>query len=96
MIKAEGIIKNFDTLQVLKGIDIEIKKGEIVSVIGPSGAGKTTLLQILGTLDKADSGKLWINDKDISSLSESQMADFRNKNIGFVFQFHQLLREYTA
>ena len=96
MIKAEGIIKNFDTLQVLKGIDIEIKKGEIVSVIGPSGAGKTTLLQILGTLDKADSGKLWINDKDISSLSESQMADFRNKNIGFVFQFHQLLPEFTA
>ena len=96
MISAKGITKNYGTLQVLKGIDLEIKKGEIVSIIGPSGAGKTTLLQILGTLDKADSGKVLINDVDISGLSDSRIAEFRNKNIGFVFQFHQLLPEFTA
>lgn len=96
MIKAEKITKSFDTLQVLKGIDIDIKKGEIVSVIGPSGSGKTTLLQILGTLDKADGGELSINGVDMKKLSESKLAEFRNKNIGFVFQFHQLLPEFTA
>ena len=96
MIKAEKITKSFDTLQVLKGIDLDIKKGEIVSVIGPSGSGKTTLLQILGTLDKADGGELSINGVDMKKLSESKLAEFRNKNIGFVFQFHQLLPEFTA
>ncbi len=96
MIKAKGITKNYGSLQVLKGIDLDIKKGEIVSIVGPSGAGKTTLLQILGTLDKPDTGSVLINDTDLSKLSDSRLAAFRNKNIGFVFQFHQLLPEFTA
>jgi len=80
----------------LKGIDLEVDKGEIVSIVGPSGAGKTTLLMIMGTLEKADSGKVFFNDDDLSRLEEKELSDFRNKNIGFVFQFHQLLPEFTA
>lgn len=96
MIKLEGIKKNFGTLQVLKGIDLDISKGEIVSIVGPSGAGKTTLLQIMGTLDKADAGDVFINDVLVSKMKQKEMAAFRNKHIGFVFQFHQLLPEFTA
>lgn len=96
MINVEGIKKSFGSLQVLKGIDLHIAKGEIVSIVGPSGAGKTTLLQIMGTLDKADSGKVEINGINVSRLSKNRLADFRNQNIGFVFQFHQLLPEFTA
>ena len=94
MINVEGITKSFGSLQVLKGIDLHIAKGEIVSIVGPSGAGKTTLLQIMGTLDKADSGKVEINGINVSRLSKNRLADFRNQNIGFVFQFHQLLPEF--
>ncbi|MDD2436960.1 MAG: ABC transporter ATP-binding protein [Massilibacteroides sp.] len=96
MIQTEGITKSFGSLQVLKGIDLTIRKSEIVSIVGPSGAGKTTLLQIIGTLDKQDSGRLIINDTETSRLNEKELADFRNRNIGFVFQFHQLLPEFTA
>ena len=96
MITAKGITKSFGALQVLKGIDLEINRGEIVSIVGPSGAGKTTLLQILGTLDAPDSGSLSINGIDVRQLSESKLSAFRNQNIGFVFQFHQLLPEFTA
>ena len=96
MIKTENITKSFGQLQVLKGISLHIAKGEVVSIVGPSGAGKTTLLQIIGTLDKADGGSLWIDGVDASSLSKSALSDFRNKHIGFVFQFHQLLPEFTA
>ena len=96
MIVAKDIKKCFGSLQVLKGIDLEINQGEIVSIVGPSGAGKTTLLQILGTLDKPDNGSLWIQDTDVLSLSETKLSAFRNRNIGFVFQFHQLLPEFTA
>lgn len=96
MIKVEKIFKSFGTLQVLKGIDLEVKQGEIVSIVGPSGAGKTTLLMIMGTLEKADSGRIFIDNNDLSKLNEKKLADFRNKNIGFVFQFHQLLPEFTA
>lgn len=96
MITAKGITKSFGALQVLKGIDLEINKGEVVSIVGPSGAGKTTLLQILGTLDSPDSGTLLINGTNVQQLSERQLSTFRNKNIGFVFQFHQLLPEFTA
>ena len=96
MIIAKNISKSYGDLQVLKGIDLEIKKGEVVSIVGSSGAGKTTLLQILGTLDLASKGDLEINSKDINSLSRNGLADFRNSNIGFVFQFHRLLPEYTA
>lgn len=96
MIVAKDIKKSFGSLQVLKGIDLEINQGEIVSIVGPSGAGKTTLLQILGTLDKPDKGSLWIQDTDVLSLSETKLSAFRNRNIGFVFQFHQLLPEFTA
>lgn len=96
MIKVEQIHKSFGSLKVLKGIDLEVEKGEIVSIVGPSGAGKTTLLMIMGTLDKADSGKVFIEETDLSKLNERKLADFRNKNIGFVFQFHQLLPEFTA
>lgn len=96
MIRAEKIYKSFGELQVLKGIDLEVNKGEIVSIVGPSGAGKTTLLMIMGTLDKADSGKILIDEHDLSKLSEKKLADFRNRNIGFVFQFHQLLPEFNA
>ncbi|MEA4919069.1 ABC transporter ATP-binding protein [Proteiniphilum sp.] len=96
MIKAEKIFKSFEPLQVLKGIDLEVRKGEIVSIVGPSGAGKTTLLMIMGTLEKADSGRIYIDNHELSSLSEKKLSDFRNRNIGFVFQFHQLLPEFTA
>lgn len=96
MIQTQQITKSFGSLQVLKGIDLTINDGEIVAIVGPSGAGKTTLLQILGTLDSADSGKLYINGTDTGALSEKELAAFRNKNIGFVFQFHQLLPEFTA
>lgn len=96
MIRTENITKSFGSLQVLKGISLHIKKGEVVSIVGPSGAGKTTLLQIVGTLDRPDSGSLWIDGVDASTLSKNQLSDFRNKHIGFVFQFHQLLPEFTA
>ncbi|MDD7318497.1 MAG: ABC transporter ATP-binding protein [Prevotella sp.] len=96
MIEIKNIKKSFGSLQVLKGIDLNIGKGEIVSIVGPSGAGKTTLLQIIGTLDKPDSGTIKIDDIDISSLSAGKLADFRNRHIGFVFQFHRLLPEFTA
>ena len=96
MIQTEGITKSFGSLQVLKGIDLTIGEGEIVAIVGPSGAGKTTLLQIIGTLDAPDSGKLYINGTETVRLSEKKLAAFRNRNIGFVFQFHQLLPEFTA
>ena len=96
MIEILGITKSFGELQVLKGIDLTIYKGEVVSVVGPSGAGKTTLLQIMGTLDKADSGSVVINGIEVGQLKEKELAAFRNKQIGFVFQFHQLLPEFTA
>lgn len=96
MIKLEGITKSFGSLQVLKGIDLEINKGEIVSIVGPSGAGKTTLLQIMGTLDEPDAGIVQIDDTVVSRMKEKALSAFRNKNIGFVFQFHQLLPEFTA
>ena len=96
MIQTEGITKSFGSLQVLKGIDLTIGEGEIVVIVGPSGAGKTTLLQIIGTLDAPDSGKLYINGTETVRLSEEKLAAFRNRNIGFVFQFHQLLPEFTA
>ena len=96
MIDIKGITKSFGSLQVLKGIDLHIKKGEIVSIVGPSDAGKTTLLQIIGTLDKPNSGSITIDGVDVSTLSTKKLSDFRNKHIGFVFQFHQLLPEFTA
>lgn len=96
MIEIQGITKSFGELQVLKGIDLIIYKGEVVSVVGPSGAGKTTLLQIMGTLDKADSGSVVINGIEVGNLKEKELSAFRNKQIGFVFQFHQLLAEFTA
>lgn len=96
MIDIKGITKSFGSLQVLKGIDLHIDKGEVVSIVGPSGAGKTTLLQIIGTLDKPDKGSVMIDNTDVSQLSEKRLADFRNQHIGFVFQFHQLLPEFTA
>ena len=96
MIDIKGITKSFGSLQVLKGIDLHINKGEIVSIVGPSGAGKTTLLQIIGTLDKPDSGTVTIDGTDTGSLSAGKLSNFRNHNIGFVFQFHQLLPEFTA
>lgn len=96
MIQTKGITKSFGSLQVLKGIDLAIKQGEIVSIVGPSGAGKTTLLQIIGTLDKPDTGTLILNGTDVRKLNEKALSAFRNKNIGFVFQFHQLLPEFTA
>ena len=96
MIEIEGITKSFGQLQVLKGIDLNIDKGEVVSIVGPSGAGKTTLLQIIGTLYKADSGRIIINGTDVSRMKEKELSAFRNKEIGFVFQFHQLLPEFTA
>ena len=96
MIDIKGITKSFGSLQVLKGIDLHIDKGEIVSIVGPSGAGKTTLLQIIGTLDNPDKGSVMIDNTDVSQLSEKRLADFRNQHIGFVFQFHQLLPEFTA
>lgn len=96
MIKATSIQKSYGQLNVLKGVNIEIKKGEVISIVGASGAGKTTLLHILGTLDRPDKGTLEINNISISSLNDKKLADFRNKNIGFVFQFHHLLPEFTA
>ena len=96
MIYAKDITKSFGQLQVLKGINLTIDEGEVVAIIGPSGAGKTTLLQILGTLDKADGGELIVNGVEVNTLSEREQATFRNRNIGFVFQFHQLLPEFTA
>ena len=96
MIDVKGIKKSFGSLEVLKGIDLHIDKGEVVSIVGPSGAGKTTLLQIMGTLDKADSGSVVIDGVDVGSLSSKKLSDFRNQHVGFVFQFHQLLPEFTA
>lgn len=96
MIQLEGITKSFGSLHVLKGIDLTIDKGEVVSIVGPSGAGKTTLLQIMGTLDKPDSGRIVLNGTEVNRLKEKELSAFRNKEIGFVFQFHQLLPEFTA
>ena len=96
MITLNNITKSFGTLQVLKGIDLQIEKGEVVSIVGPSGAGKTTLLQIMGTLDTPDTGSVLIGDTDVTQLSQKEMARFRNQHLGFVFQFHQLLPEFTA
>ena len=96
MIKAENIHKSFGSLEVLKGVTLNIKPSEVVSIVGPSGAGKTTLLQILGTLSKPDSGSLFIDGKQIDTLDDNALSDFRNQRIGFVFQFHHLLPEFTA
>ena len=96
MIDVQNIQKSFDTLHVLRGVNLHVNKGEIVSIIGKSGAGKTTLLQIIGTLDKPDSGKVFINGQDVFALKDKELARFRNHHIGFIFQFHQLLPEFTA
>jgi len=96
MIRGENITKSFGSLQVLKGIDIIIPQGKIVSIVGASGAGKTTILQILGTLSRPTSGKVYVDNKEVSSLGEKEISQFRNRNIGFVFQFHHLLPEFTA
>ncbi len=96
MIDIKHITKSFGSLQVLKGIDLHIDKGEVVSIVGPSGAGKTTLLQIIGTLDHPDSGSIVIDGTDVTALSQKKLSDFRNQHLGFVFQFHQLLPEFTA
>ena len=96
MIELQGITKSFGTLQVLKGVDLQVEQGEVVSIIGPSGAGKTTLLQIMGTLDRPDQGCVSIGGVAVEQLKERELAAFRNLHIGFVFQFHQLLPEFTA
>lgn len=96
MIDIKNITKSFGSLQVLKGIDLHIDKGEVVSIVGPSGAGKTTLLQIIGTLDRPDTGVVHVDHIDVTSLSSKRLSDFRNTHLGFVFQFHQLLPEFTA
>lgn len=96
MITVENIRKSFGDLEVLKGIDLHIDKGEVVSIVGPSGAGKTTLLQIIGTLDRPDTGRVIVDGVDTSGLSSKKLSDFRNRHLGFVFQFHQLLPEFTA
>ena len=96
MITTENITKSFGSLQVLKGIDLHIDRGEVVSIVGPSGAGKTTLLQIIGTLDRPDGGSVRVDSVDVTTLSQKALADFRNRHLGFVFQFHQLLPEFTA
>ncbi len=96
MIDIKNITKSFGQLQVLKGIDLSIDKGEVVSIVGPSGAGKTTLLQIIGTLDRPDTGSVCIDGIDVTTLSQNKLSDFRNQHLGFVFQFHQLLPEFTA
>lgn len=96
MIKADNIIKSFQQIDVLKGVNLEVKKGEIISLVGSSGAGKSTLLQILGTLDRSYQGNVIINGFNIAKLKQKEMADFRNKYIGFIFQFHHLLPEFTA
>lgn len=96
MIKVSGILKSYGDLKVLKGIDLEVKEKEVVAIVGASGAGKTTLLQIIGTLDRPDAGTILYNGKDVGALSQRSLSAFRNRNIGFVFQFHQLLPEFTA
>ena len=96
MIDIKGVTKSFGALQVLKGIDLHIAPREVVSIVGPSGAGKTTLLQIMGTLDKPDAGQVLINGVDVAALKRNKLAEFRNTQIGFIFQFHQLLPEFTA
>ena len=96
MIDIKNITKSFGSLQVLKGIDLHIDKGEVVSIVGPSGAGKTTLLQIIGTLDRPDTGNVVVDGIDTTALSQKRLSDFRNGHLGFVFQFHQLLPEFTA
>ncbi len=96
MIEIRGIEKHFDSLRVLKGIDLDISRGEIVSIVGPSGAGKTTLLQIIGTLDRPDAGKVMYDGEDVMAYKDSRLAQFRNRNIGFIFQFHQLLPEFSV
>lgn len=96
MIQASNIHKSFDELEVLKGVDLHVKSGEIVSIVGPSGAGKTTLLQILGTLDNCNQGVVKVDGQDVGNMNEKQQAAFRNRQIGFIFQFHQLLPEFTA
>jgi len=96
MIQVENIYKSYGTLEVLKDVNLSIKQGEIVSIVGPSGAGKTTLLQIIGSLDKPDSGRIFVNNVNINELKEKELSAFRNQNIGFIFQFHQLLPEFTA
>lgn len=96
MIEINNITKSFGSLQVLKGIDLHIERGEVVSIVGPSGAGKTTLLQIIGTLDRPDSGTICVDGIEVNQLSRKALADFRNRHLGFVFQFHQLLPEFTA
>ncbi len=96
MITLTQITKSFGSLQVLKGIDLHIDRGEVVSIVGPSGAGKTTLLQIIGTLDRPDSGTVQVDGIDVTTLAQKALADFRNRHVGFVFQFHQLLPEFTA
>ena len=96
MIQVQNIFKSYGSLQVLKNVSLEIRQGEVVSIVGASGAGKTTLLQIMGTLDRPDSGTVKIKDTDITRLSERELSRFRNQNIGFVFQFHNLLPEFTA
>ncbi|MBI2721331.1 MAG: ABC transporter ATP-binding protein [Bacteroidetes bacterium] len=96
MIVAKNIKKKYNSLEILKGVDLEIKQAEVVSIVGSSGAGKTTLLTILGTLDRPDSGEVFINNENVSQLNDKKLAAFRNLNIGFVFQFHQLLPEFTA
>jgi len=96
MIRVENIYKSYGTLEVLKDVNLSIKQGEIVSIVGPSGAGKTTLLQIIGSLDKPDSGRIFVNNVNINELNEKDLSAFRNQNIGFIFQFHQLLPEFTA
>jgi lipoprotein-releasing system ATP-binding protein len=96
MLRAAGIQKSYGQLKVLQSVDLEIKKGEIVAIVGASGAGKSTLLHILGTLDTPDSGKVFINDKDVFSQPSKNLSAFRNKSIGFVFQFHNLLPEFNA
>ena len=96
MLKASGLTKSFGTLQVLKGIDLEVKTGEIVSIVGASGAGKSTLLHILGTLDRPDDGNLFLNNEDLLRFNASQISRFRNRRVGFIFQFHNLLPEFSA
>jgi lipoprotein-releasing system ATP-binding protein len=96
MLKAKGIKKSYGKLEILKGVDLEVNKGEIITIVGPSGAGKSTLLHIIGTLDKADNGYVEINGIAINSLSLQKLSAFRNKHIGFIFQFHHLLPEFTA
>ena len=96
MIRIENLKKQFGDLQVLKGVSLEVERGEVISIVGPSGAGKTTLLQLIGTLDKPSSGEIFFNDEELSRMNSKRLATFRNKHIGFVFQFHQLLPEFTA